>query len=244
MPDRGMRQELFQSRASVCAISPRQLIDTWSLANVHSHRHQLNHAPKQIFNCDFPDCQRTFVRSDLRARHQERHTARGSQLQRRESLMSNSSLASPVSNGVQLLAIQSPASTESPKSPESARPNQTANNVRAAQLRYPPDSSSSPFSPTTSHQTTFTSSSVPFTPSESVASPKDNTISQQGGFRRTNSDQISPATRDVQPKGSNPKKDQRHQGFSVVDNVRSNLQPNAACKSSRISSSIRCVKLS
>ena len=43
--------------------------------------------PKEIYVCEFPDCQRTFVRQDLRTRHQERHTARGSHLQRKESYL-------------------------------------------------------------------------------------------------------------------------------------------------------------
>jgi hypothetical protein len=64
----------------------------------HLYRHQLNRKPfvrscsssdradnpKQIYHCDFPDCLRSFVRQDLCARHKERHTARGSQLLRRD----------------------------------------------------------------------------------------------------------------------------------------------------------------
>jgi uncharacterized Zn-finger protein len=53
----------------------------------HLYRHQLNHNPKQLFNCDFPDCYRSFVRQDLCVRHKERHTARGSQLLRKENFM-------------------------------------------------------------------------------------------------------------------------------------------------------------
>jgi Fungal specific transcription factor domain len=45
--------------------------------------------PKQIFNCDFPECRRSFVRQDLCTRHKERHTARGSQLQRKDAFMQN-----------------------------------------------------------------------------------------------------------------------------------------------------------
>ncbi|KAH0553380.1 hypothetical protein GP486_006550 [Trichoglossum hirsutum] len=45
--------------------------------------------PKQIFNCDFQDCHRSFVRQDLCTRHKERHTARGSQLQRKDAFMHN-----------------------------------------------------------------------------------------------------------------------------------------------------------
>ncbi|KAI9833573.1 MAG: hypothetical protein M1826_007187 [Phylliscum demangeonii] len=43
----------------------------------HLYRHQLNHNPKDIYRCKFfPDCPRYFVRADLCARHEERHTAR------------------------------------------------------------------------------------------------------------------------------------------------------------------------
>ena len=40
--------------------------------------------PKKIYVCDFPGCERRFVRQDLCTRHRERHTARGSHLQRKE----------------------------------------------------------------------------------------------------------------------------------------------------------------
>jgi hypothetical protein len=42
-----------------------------------------------IYHCDFPDCHRSFVRQDLCARHKERHTARGSQLLRKDTFMQN-----------------------------------------------------------------------------------------------------------------------------------------------------------
>ncbi|KAJ5225932.1 hypothetical protein N7468_007157 [Penicillium chermesinum] len=54
----------------------------------HLYRHQLNHSPKQIFRCDYPNCHRAFVRQDLCIRHRERHTTRGSQLQKRDSFAS------------------------------------------------------------------------------------------------------------------------------------------------------------
>ncbi|EEH47119.1 uncharacterized protein PADG_03217 [Paracoccidioides brasiliensis Pb18] len=50
----------------------------------HLYRHQLNHSPKHIYRCDFPDCYRSFVRQDLCVRHRERHTTHGSQLQKRD----------------------------------------------------------------------------------------------------------------------------------------------------------------
>ena len=40
--------------------------------------------PKKIYECDFPGCERQFVRQDLCTRHRERHTARGSHLQRKD----------------------------------------------------------------------------------------------------------------------------------------------------------------
>lgn len=39
----------------------------------HLHRHELNHAPRQIYRCDLPRCGLTFVRADLYARHKVRH---------------------------------------------------------------------------------------------------------------------------------------------------------------------------
>ncbi|GAD95900.1 C2H2 finger domain protein, putative [Paecilomyces variotii No. 5] len=57
----------------------------------HLYRHQLNHTPKQIYRCDFPDCYRSFVRQDLCVRHRERHTTNGSQLQRRDSFAQTAS---------------------------------------------------------------------------------------------------------------------------------------------------------
>jgi len=43
--------------------------------------------PKKIYVCDFPGCERRFVRQDLCTRHRERHTARGSHLQRKENIV-------------------------------------------------------------------------------------------------------------------------------------------------------------
>ncbi|KAK0720122.1 fungal-specific transcription factor domain-containing protein [Lasiosphaeris hirsuta] len=41
----------------------------------HLQRHQLNHAPKEIFRCDVASCEQKFVRADLLARHRKRHSA-------------------------------------------------------------------------------------------------------------------------------------------------------------------------
>ncbi|KAH7035426.1 fungal-specific transcription factor domain-containing protein [Microdochium trichocladiopsis] len=80
----------------------------------HLYRHQLNHAPKQIYRCDFPDCNRTFVRLDLCNRHKDRHSAKGSTLSRRDSLVGQSS---PVESIRPQLGM-----TNSPASPEAMRP--------------------------------------------------------------------------------------------------------------------------
>ncbi len=45
--------------------------------------------PKQIYRCDFPGCDRNFVRADLCARHRERHTAKGSHLQRKDAFLNS-----------------------------------------------------------------------------------------------------------------------------------------------------------
>lgn len=93
----------------------------------HLYRHQLNRMyttfipdesltdcqidnPKQIYNCDFPDCHRSFVRQDLCARHKERHTARGSQLLRKENFMQNL-------NPIVTAAMQAQAKKQMPQSP-------------------------------------------------------------------------------------------------------------------------------
>ncbi|KAI1079208.1 fungal-specific transcription factor domain-containing protein [Whalleya microplaca] len=75
----------------------------------HLYRHQLNHSPKQIYRCDFQDCNRQFVRLDLCNRHKDRHIAKGSALNRKDSLVSQ---ASPVDN------VRAPYLTPSSASPD------------------------------------------------------------------------------------------------------------------------------
>ena len=65
----------------------------------HLYRHQLNHTPKNIYHCDFPDCNRYFVRQDLCVRHRERHTTAGSQLHKRDSFAHASQQNQPKSPG-------------------------------------------------------------------------------------------------------------------------------------------------
>ncbi|KAH9897233.1 fungal-specific transcription factor domain-containing protein [Xylariomycetidae sp. FL2044] len=79
----------------------------------HLYRHQLNHSPKQIYRCDFPDCNRQFVRLDLCNRHKDRHTAKGSTLSRKDSLISQSS---PTDH------VRPPYPTPGSASPESIKP--------------------------------------------------------------------------------------------------------------------------
>ena len=52
-------------------------------------------APKHIYRCDFPGCDREFVRADLCARHKERHTAKGSHLQRKDAFLNSQRPSNP-----------------------------------------------------------------------------------------------------------------------------------------------------
>lgn len=56
--------------------------------------------PKNIYYCDHAGCERHFVRQDLCARHMERHTARGSHLQRKEPYLYNADHGSTISSPV------------------------------------------------------------------------------------------------------------------------------------------------
>ncbi|EFQ27651.1 uncharacterized protein GLRG_02795 [Colletotrichum graminicola M1.001] len=107
----------------------------------HLYRHQLNHTPKQIYACDFPECSRTFVRLDLCNRHRDRHTAKGSALNRKDSLMSH---LSPT-------ADRPPFPLAGSASPETSRPGNGFANLRQAQMQYQPpkDVSGSPFAQAT-----------------------------------------------------------------------------------------------
>lgn len=90
MQCRGLWEELFKSGASVSGPSAKHRFDWLTHPR---YRHQLNHNSKQTFHCEFPDCTRTFVRGDLLKRHMDRHTAKGSQLNRRDSMASHASAA-------------------------------------------------------------------------------------------------------------------------------------------------------
>lgn len=88
----------------------------------HLYRHQLNHAPKQIFNCDFLDCHRTFVRLDLCLRHRERHVTTGSQLQKKDMVLNSISPVTKIGKSI---------TTRRSTSPEVTRPT-----LRTAQLEH------------------------------------------------------------------------------------------------------------
>lgn len=84
--------------------------------------------PKQIFRCDFPNCHRSFVRQDLCIRHRERHTTRGSQLQKRDSFATEthddlakvivpaSSPSSPSITAADYAFMDAPTNSKSPTS--------------------------------------------------------------------------------------------------------------------------------
>lgn len=113
----------------------------------HRYRHQLNHTPKQIYNCDFPDCSRTFVRQDLCNRHRDRHTAKGSQLHRKDSLLGHAHASSPIAT----TELGRPLSTHGPNSPDVMRPNLGGLKSRTSQLQYqsPQEQTPASYSPVT-----------------------------------------------------------------------------------------------
>ncbi|KAK3353513.1 fungal-specific transcription factor domain-containing protein [Lasiosphaeria hispida] len=108
----------------------------------HLYRHQLNHNPKQVYKCGIGDCQRTFVRLDLCNRHKERHTAKGSALNRKDTMLGQ---VSPIADSRPLFA---PAGSTSP---EANRPGTGYNKTRALTMQYhsPKDGMGSPYTPIT-----------------------------------------------------------------------------------------------
>ncbi|OBT96142.1 hypothetical protein VE01_06940 [Pseudogymnoascus verrucosus] len=144
----------------------------------HLYRHQLNHTPKQIYSCDFPDCDRTFVRQDLCNRHKERHTAKGSQLQRKDAMLSN---VSPITSNNTSMAFKGSMS------PEVGRPGSSGFKPRTAQAPYqsPAETLSGPFSPVGAH----TTSAYPRSGSLSATADPSNAYPPAGSpYRRSNSD--------------------------------------------------------
>jgi len=91
--------------------------------------------PKNIYRCDYPECNRYFMRQDLCLRHRERHTTNGSQLHKRivfaQSTTNQSPIAAALSRGSPTSVRQISSPTESHKhvspsdlgrSPENFRP--------------------------------------------------------------------------------------------------------------------------
>ena len=73
--------------------------------------------PKQIFFCDFPDCNRSFVRQDLCLRHQDRHINRpGLPPHRRENFLNN-----PVGAATRNISERNGSMSKGSSSPESPR---------------------------------------------------------------------------------------------------------------------------
>ncbi|KAK3944896.1 zinc finger protein klf1 [Diplogelasinospora grovesii] len=109
----------------------------------HLYRHQLNHNPKQVYKCGIGDCQRTFVRLDLCNRHKDRHTAKGSALNRKDSMMGQ---VSPITD------TRAPFAPAGSTSPEANRPGSGYIKGRPLTMQYhsPKDAMGNPYTPITS----------------------------------------------------------------------------------------------
>lgn len=130
MQARGMWQELFQSRAFIspsvepsaafrpfCLPFPNLLLDT----------------PKNIYRCDYPDCNRYFVRQDLCLRHRERHTTNGSQLHKRDVFAQTTSSQSPIAAAP---TRGSPTSVRQVASPTTSQKHISPSNTRRSLENY------------------------------------------------------------------------------------------------------------
>ena len=89
-----MRQVILPCRASVQArakpyVSRSTSQQEWVSCCLILLVNRTSDNPKQIHTCDFPGCDRSFFRADLRARHKERHTAKGSHLQRKDAFLNS-----------------------------------------------------------------------------------------------------------------------------------------------------------
>ncbi|KAI9763457.1 MAG: hypothetical protein M1835_007805 [Candelina submexicana] len=162
----------------------------------HLYRHQLNHDPKQIYNCNFPDCRRSFVRQDLCARHKERHTARGSQLQRKDAFLQTSnsiSTATPTNTDEDAMKVES-----SPDTPTAGDANRTLSHstphTSGPLYTSPTETKMSSFSPVSVDSTATIGGSV----ASNAAIPSDAKLQSRppehgintslGSLNRSNSD--------------------------------------------------------
>jgi hypothetical protein len=119
-----MRQELFQSRASISSsIEPSVGLRICCLP----FSNFLLDTPKNIFYCDYPDCNRHFVRQDLCLRHRERHTTNGSQLHKRDVFAQTTTNQSPIAaaptrgSPTSVRQISSPTGSQNYVSPSDTR---------------------------------------------------------------------------------------------------------------------------
>ncbi|KAK7981776.1 hypothetical protein PG988_004014 [Apiospora saccharicola] len=87
--------------------------------------------------CDFPDCNREFVRLDLCNRHRDRHTAKGSALSRKDSL---NKFSSPADNSRQPFASHL-------DSPETNRPGSGYQQNRSNHMPYHPSQKDAQYTP-------------------------------------------------------------------------------------------------
>lgn len=171
----------------------------------NSYRHQLNHTPKQIYRCDFADCPREFVRQDLCNRHKERHTAKGSQLQRKDSMLNS---VSPATESSKTLSMHGSTS------PEMARSSMIGRS-RTTQLQYPspPENISSPFSSSTGQSTaTFAGSAA-----SSTVTDFNSSYQPVNTFKRSNSDHSLPAGQGTLNRTTFSTDRQQRRSFSVAD---------------------------
>lgn len=203
------------SRAEHLSETPHLLCAMHLLTQNNSYRHQLNHTPKQIYSCEFPDCHRTFVRQDLCNRHRDRHTAKGSQLHRKDSMLGH---GSPVTE------TGKPVSMHEPTSPETTRPGHAGAKPRTAQQQYQSPQEVKYQSPQEmKYEPTQEMNSNAYSPATNASSGtySGTTINtadhftQGGGFRRSNSDGVSRGS-DSTGVTSNSGH-QRHSSFGVLD---------------------------
>jgi len=126
--------------------------------NRESYRHQLNHNPKQVYKCGIGDCQRTFVRLDLCNRHKDRHTAKGSALNRKDSMLGQ---VSPITDH------RPPFPPAGSTSPEANRPGTGYTKGRPLTMQYghsPKDAMGSPYTPITNTPPTGFPNGVDYMP--------------------------------------------------------------------------------
>lgn len=166
-----------------------------------SYRHQLNHTPKQIYNCDFDGCTRTFVRQDLCNRHRDRHTAKGSQLHRKDSMLSQGSPTSQVPQS-QVQSIHGSTS------PEMTRQSLNGPKIRTTQIKYE--------SPQDLHPSSYSPVMHPASGSHPSAGTNNGADTYPPAiYKRPDTDMI-PRSQNSSSAGSNSRV-QRHQSFGTPD---------------------------